>query len=87
MPDGPAIQELVLEAVDQLGGRAHRRAITRRVLEIGNFSPEQLAVPPPSTNTGGFPNRIEYLVSHSLSALKKKGRLDNVERGEWQRMR
>jgi hypothetical protein len=56
------------------------------VLALGAFTRAQLAVPPPATNTGGFPNRIEYLVSHALSALKKKGEIDNVGGGEWVRL-
>ena len=54
--------------------------------KLGRFTREQLTVPPPPTNTGGFPNRIEYLVSHSLSALKKKGEITNVGGGEWVRV-
>jgi hypothetical protein len=83
MPTGPEIQRRVMRVMTSVEGPAHRRAITRRVIAIAGFTQAELAVPAPASNQGGFPNRIEYLVSHALSALKRQGKLDNIGGGEW----
>ena len=83
MPTGPEIQRLVLRALHALGGRAHRQTITRKAIELGGFTREQLAVPPPPKNTGRFGNKIKFMVSIALSTLKKKGLITNVGDGDW----
>ena len=82
-PRGPELQRLIIRALRSLGGRAHRTMIFQRVTELGAFTREQLAVPPPATNRGRFKNHIECLTSTNLSALKKKGIVDNVGGGYW----
>ena len=83
MPTGSELQELILRALQSLGGSAHRTTIFRRVITLGAFTREQLAVAPPTTNQGRFNNHIECLTSTNLSALKKKGYIDNVGGGDW----
>lgn len=86
IPGGKEMQDLVLRALDELGGRAHRNAITDRVLKLGQFTRAQLAVPPPASNQGNFSNRITYQVSNALKLLKKQGKIDNIGNGKWIRL-
>src|SRR4051795_1567622 len=72
LPANAVFRELTLSALRDLGGRAHRDAIRDRALALGQFTKDQLAVPPPSTHTR-YGSRVEYLLSWSLTWLKRDG--------------
>jgi hypothetical protein len=86
MPPASELRPLILRALDSLGGTAHRNALIRRTIELGAFTREQLAVPPPATNTGRFANHISCLISTSISGLKKRGEITNIGGGRWTRI-
>jgi hypothetical protein len=73
---------LILEALTELGGRATRRDVTDRALQLGGFSDDQLAVPPPPSHPQ-YANQIEYRLSWAMTDLKRIGEVVNPERGIW----
>lgn len=72
-----------LAAIEALGGMAHRNAIHARALEIGPFSPLELAAPIPTSRMSRHTRLIDEKLSFALSDLKSDGLLDNPERGMW----
>ena len=83
LPPNSKFQELVIAALRDLGGTAKRWDIINRGIELGRFTPAQLAVPPPPRNKGGFENRIQFEFSFALTHLKSAGRITNPSRGVW----
>ncbi|MDQ3647202.1 MAG: winged helix-turn-helix domain-containing protein [Actinomycetota bacterium] len=83
LPSNDWFQELVLRAVRELGGRAHRQEIVQRARDLGHFTEDQLAAPPPPGNSGHFDDKIGFELSFALSHLKAAGQLANPERGYW----
>jgi hypothetical protein len=73
----------MLDALRALGGRAQRRAIRDRAVELGNFRDEQLRLPPPPSKTRQYPSLLAYELDWALNALHRQGRVRRVGRGEW----
>lgn len=69
LPHRSEIMWLVLEALATLGGKATARQIREKVEELGDFSPEQLALPGPRSK-GGV-TKLGDEVAWSLTSLKK----------------
>lgn len=84
LPTRAELQELLLAALDQLGGPVERRHLVARALEIAAFTPEQLSVPAPPSKVGAYPNRVEYELSWSITALHGAGRLRRVGPSRWE---
>jgi len=83
LPPKVWFQDLVCKAVRDLGGSAEREAIYEKAIEIGQFSDEQLAIPPPPGNQANLPSKVHFEISFALSDAKTAGRLDNPSRGVW----
>ena len=83
LPPNSKFQDLVIAALRDLGGTAERWDIINRGIELGRFTPAQLAVPPPPRNKGRFDNRIQFEFSFALTHLKGAGRITNPSRGVW----
>jgi Mrr N-terminal domain len=73
------LRDLVVRAVQDLGGRATRGAVRDRALELGEFTADEMAQP--SAKPGM--SQIEYHMGWALSELKNDGRLFNPQRGIW----
>lgn len=82
LPARAVCRRLILEALTELGGRATRRDVTDRALQLGGFSDDQLAVPPPPSHPQ-YANQIEYRLSWAMTDLKRIGEVVNPERGIW----
>jgi hypothetical protein len=84
LPDTAAFEELAMKTVRSLGGEIQDRATYyRKGIELGGFTREQIAIPPPPGNQAGFNSKVEFALSFALSRLKKSGRLENPRRGVW----
>ena len=84
LPDAEWFAALSLRTIRALGGQiTDRRSYYRKAIELGEFTRDQLAVPPPPKNTANLNNKIEFELSFALSKLKQKGLLENPSRGVW----
>jgi hypothetical protein len=83
LPGRPILQALMLAALRALGGRAQRRAIKDRAVELGNFRDEQLRLPPPPSKTAQSSSLLAYQLDWALNALHRQGRVRRVGPGEW----
>jgi hypothetical protein len=83
LPGARALQDLVQEALTQLGGTAHRRALMQRALEIGGFSAEQRALPPPPSKREQYKSQLDYRLSWALHHLHQSGAIERVEPSVW----
>ena len=75
---------MTLEALRNLGGRAHRGAIADEALRIGGFTDRELDQPAPPRSATHYTRLVDYQVSWALSKLKADGVLANPERGVWE---
>jgi hypothetical protein len=82
LPKAAEYRELILTALQDLGGRASRDALTSRALELGHFTEAQLAVPPPPSHPQ-YASQIAYRFSWAMTDLKRAGRIENPERSVW----
>jgi restriction endonuclease Mrr len=83
LPTSTALQSLTLRALRELGGEAERHAIKRRAIELGDFSPAQLARAAPPSKRKQYPNQLEYRLSWALHHLNRQGAVERVRRGVW----
>lgn len=70
----------LLEALAQLGGGAKIKQINRKVAEIMQLSPGQLAIP---HNEQGKISEVGYRLAWTRTYLKKYGLIENPQRGFW----
>jgi hypothetical protein len=83
LPDRSALQELMVESLSALGGRAHRRAAREKAIALGAFSAAQLELPPPASKASQYPSQLEYQLDWALDALLQQGRVRKLGPGEW----
>ena len=74
--------DLAEKALADLGGRAARADIKSRAIELGEFTPEQRAVPGPPTKRQM--TRLEYQLGWAIDRLHKDGVIRNPEHGTWE---
>jgi restriction endonuclease Mrr len=76
-------REATLAALRDFGGQGARDAIKARAVELGGFSPRELAAVG-LERSGGKPSRlVDQQLSWALSDLKREGLVENPQRGTW----
>jgi hypothetical protein len=83
LQDRDAFDDLVRQALLELGGSGERAAIVRRAVSLFRFTTAQLAVPAPPSKVRQYPNRIEYELSWALSRLHRDGVITSPRRAFW----
>ncbi len=84
LPQARALAEVVVKAVRELGGQAHRHDITEKALEIGRFSAAQRAEPTRSVGKRGtYPTELHYRLSWAITHAHNNGDIERVERNIW----
>jgi restriction system protein len=68
----------VIDAIKQLGGSASIAELNEKVIEILNFTPEEIAETHDARRT-----KVEYRSAWARTYLKAYGLLDNSDRGVW----
>jgi hypothetical protein len=84
LPQARELADVVVHALRQLGGQAHRRDITTKALEIGSFSPAQLAEPTHATGKARtYPTELHYRLSWAITHAHNNGDLERVRPSIW----
>lgn len=74
----------MLQAIHDLGGEGQRREIVARAERIASFSPAELALPAPVKARGNYQRLVDHQLSWALTALKRRGQLENPRWSHWQ---
>jgi hypothetical protein len=83
IPDKETCDDAIVRSLESLGGEAYRDDIIARALELGGFTREQLAVPPPPSKVGIYPTYVAYRLSWALTELRRDGVVDVVAPTRW----
>jgi hypothetical protein len=73
IPDKETCHDAIIRSLESLGGEAYRDDVIARALELGSFTPEQMAVPPPPSKDGIYPTYVAYRLSWALTELRRDG--------------
>ena len=84
-PSRDELRELTEAALRDLGGRAERRQIKARAIELGRFSDAQRAEPGPRSKQPM--TKLEYQLGWAIDSLHKRGAIKNPRRGCWELVR
>src|SRR3954452_4163368 len=84
LPQARQLADLVVRSLEQLGGTAHRSAITAKALELGQFSAAQRAEPTHSVSKRrSYPTELHYRLSWAITHAHNNRDIERVERSVW----
>lgn len=84
LPAARSLADLVVEALEALGGEADRASIIEHAIIVGPFTDAQRAVPSRATRTKArHPSELHHRLSWALSHAKNAGDIEPVRRGVW----
>lgn len=84
LPQARHLADLVVAALTQLGGQAHRREITAKALEIGRFSDAARAEPThAASKRDTYPTELHYRLSWAITHAHNNGDIERVKPGVW----
>lgn len=84
LPSARSLAELVVRSLASIGGQGHRHDIIERALEIGNFTPAQLAEPTHAVGKrGSYPTELHYRLSWAITHAHNSGDIERVAPSIW----
>jgi hypothetical protein len=84
LPPARSLAPLIVEALAHLGGEADRQDMIASALRIGNFTPEQRAVPSRATRTNAtHRSELHHRLSWAISHAKNAGEIESLGRSRW----
>jgi hypothetical protein len=84
LPQARELADLIVRALERLGGQARRNLMIDTALEIGSFSAAQRAEPTHSVSKRqAYPTELHYRLSWAITHAHKNGDIERVEPSVW----
>src|SRR4051794_28208658 len=88
LPQARQLTNLIVAALEQLGGQADRSEIIETAIEIGSFTDEQRAEPSHATRANAnHPSELHHRLSWAMSHARIAGEIESVRPRVWRLVR